>query len=132
MINKMPFFAQCLEDGGTAQVYVRRLPGLDIPAEVETPAMLEYGWNLPIPIPDLRWDLEGIRATLSFSQTPYKTRVPWEAIVAIAPKGQGCIVAWDQYVPAVVQDAVPLVAPFNVPETTEKKARHLSVVRENT
>ena len=108
MIDKMVFFAQCLDDEGVAQVYVRTIPGpdLQLPAGVELPIMLEYGWNMPIQIPDLKWTARGITATLSFNQTPYTTFVPWEAVVAISPRGAGCVVAWEGYVPGFVQAEV--------------------------
>jgi len=127
IVDKLPFFAKCLEDGGTVQIYVRSYPGLDVPADVTTPNMFEYGWSLPIKIPDLTWNEVGISATLSFCRTPYKTFVPWEAVVAMGPKGGGCVVAWENYVPAFVQDSVnPLPA-----APSEKKRPALSVVRNN-
>jgi hypothetical protein len=125
MIDKQDFFARCLEDGGVAQVYVHRLPGLDIPASVATPLMLEYGWSQPIQIPDLRWTDQGIYATLSFNQTPYPTFVPWSTVVAISPKGQGVIVAWDWNVPSIVQDDV-----VHQPTLPLDKKRGLSIVKD--
>jgi len=108
MIDKMVFFAQCLDDEGVAQVYVRTIPGpdLQLPAGVELPIMLEYGWNMPIQIPDLKWTARGITATLSFNQTPHKTFVPWDAVVAISPRGQGVMVSWEWYVPSFAQSEV--------------------------
>jgi hypothetical protein len=82
---------------------------------------------MPIPIPDLKWDTRGISATLSFDQSPFATFVPWEAVVAIGPKGQGVVVSWEFYVPALVQEAVdPRPA---APETTKRARPTLSIVR---
>ena len=124
MIDKLPFFARCLEDGGTAQVHVLQTPGLDVPADVTMPAMLEYGWSLPIPIPDLRWTDQGIFATLSFNQTHYPTFVPWSSVVAIAPKGQGLIVAWEWTLPGAFQAEVD-----HRPAAPVEKKRGLSLVK---
>jgi stringent starvation protein B len=46
--------------------------------------VLQYGQNMPIPIPDLKVDDEGITATLSFSRTPHRTFVPWSAVYIVA------------------------------------------------
>jgi stringent starvation protein B len=46
--------------------------------------VLQYGQNMPIPIPDLRVDDLGITATLSFSRTPHRTFVPWTAVYIVA------------------------------------------------
>jgi len=98
MLDKIPTFTSCLEErGGVAQVYVRDWPGLRLPAGVTLPTMLEYGWGLPIPMLDLSCGETGIRATLSFNQTPFDTFVPWEAVVAIAPRGRGVVVCWENY-----------------------------------
>jgi stringent starvation protein B len=46
--------------------------------------VLQYGQNMPIPIPDLSVDDQGITATLSFSRTPHRTFVPWTAVYIVA------------------------------------------------
>ena len=46
--------------------------------------MLQYGHDLPIPIPDLEVDDYGVRATLSFSRTAHLTVVPWSAVYVVA------------------------------------------------
>jgi hypothetical protein len=48
---------------------------------------LVYGLNQPKPIPDLECGEDGIRATLSFSNSPHLTFVPYEAIVAMRGDG---------------------------------------------
>ena len=45
--------------------------------------VLEYGLDLAKPIPDLDVSDEGIRATLSFSNEPHATFVPWAAVAQI-------------------------------------------------
>lgn len=46
--------------------------------------MLQYGNDLPIPIPDLQVDEYGVTATLSFSRSPQYTVVPWSAVYVVA------------------------------------------------
>jgi hypothetical protein len=46
--------------------------------------VLQYGHDLPIPIPDLEVDDFGVRATLSFSRMAHLTMVPWSAVYAVA------------------------------------------------
>jgi hypothetical protein len=50
----------------------------------EAHLVLQYGHDLPIPIPDLEIDAYGVRATLSFSRTPQLTVVPWSAVYVVA------------------------------------------------
>lgn len=62
-------------------------PDLVVPAHVQPsaqqPLHLEYGLNFPIPIPDIKADDSGVSATLSFDRSPYKTFVPWDAVVGM-------------------------------------------------
>ena len=45
--------------------------------------VLQYGHDLPIPIPDLEVDEHGVRATLSFSKNPQRTFVPWTSVYVV-------------------------------------------------
>jgi hypothetical protein len=60
---------------------------LVVPASVAPPEgaaqVLSYGLDMPVPIPDLVVDDSGVSATLSFSRSPFKTFVPWEAVVGV-------------------------------------------------
>lgn len=54
--------------------------------------VLQYGHDLPIPIPDLQVDEHGVSATLSFARTPSPTVVPWSAVyVVTALDGRGVL-----------------------------------------
>jgi hypothetical protein len=60
--------------------------------------VLQVGWDMPIPIPDLKVDSEGVYGTLSFSRTPYICHMPWKAIFAlVGDEGQGMI--WEDSMP---------------------------------
>ena len=45
--------------------------------------VLQVGLNMPIPIPDLRVDDDGLSCTLSFSRSPFWCNVQWSAIYAL-------------------------------------------------
>ena len=54
--------------------------------------VLQYGHDLPIPIPDLQVDEHGVSATLSFARTPSPTVIPWSAVyVVTAMDGRGVL-----------------------------------------
>jgi hypothetical protein len=65
---------------------------LVVPAPVVPPEgtaqVLSYGLDMPVPILDLVVDDSGISATLSFSHSPFKTFVPWEAVVGVWGHGE--------------------------------------------
>ncbi|HXU83192.1 MAG TPA: ClpXP protease specificity-enhancing factor SspB [Polyangia bacterium] len=46
--------------------------------------VLQYGRNMPIPIPDLEVTDDGVTATLSFSRAPHRTHVPWSSVYVVA------------------------------------------------
>jgi hypothetical protein len=64
---------------------------LVVPASVTPPEgaaqVLSYGLDMPVPVLDLEVTDAGISATLSFSRTPFKTFVPWEAVVGVWVRG---------------------------------------------
>lgn len=71
-----------------------RRPGVIVPAHLksEPHLVLQYGLDLPIPIPDLEVDEHGVRATLSFSKHPQRTVVPWSAVyVVTCDDGRGVL-----------------------------------------
>lgn len=93
--------------------------------------VLQIGFNMPIPIPDLDLNDDGVTCTLSFSATPHFCSVPWRAVFAlVGDDGRGMV--WPDDVPREVaahvqmQDAKPkatlrAVADTEAPEATEEK-----------
>ena len=60
--------------------------------------VLEIGLNMPVPIPDLRLDEEGMFCTLSFSRQPFFCAVPWQSVFAmVGEDGRGMV--WPDDVP---------------------------------
>ena len=77
-----------------------RLPSVQVPAEYKNRPQLalEFGLNLPVPIRDLRIDITGLSATLSFNRRPSPVFVPWHAIyLIIADTGRGAV--WEADAP---------------------------------
>jgi hypothetical protein len=71
--------------------------GVVLPDTVErtTHIILEYGKHLRIPIRGLRVEREGLRAILSFSQTPHPTFVPWRSVRGIITPDDAHGVVWE-------------------------------------
>ncbi len=62
-----------------------RRSGVLVPARLRSQAqvVLQVGLDMPVPIPDLRIDHEGVFGTLSFKGVPFACFVPWGAIFAL-------------------------------------------------
>lgn len=77
-----------------------RPSGVSVPPWLRNQAqlVLQIGLDMPIPIPDLRVDDEGVYGTLSFQRSPYTCVVPWEAIFALVGEdGRGMV--WPDSMP---------------------------------
>jgi stringent starvation protein B len=63
--------------------------------------VLQVGLNMPVPIPDLRLDDDGMSCTLSFNRAPFFCVVPWSSVFAmVGEDGRGMV--WPDDVPADV------------------------------
>jgi stringent starvation protein B len=63
--------------------------------------VLQIGLNMPVPIPDLRLDDQGLSCTLSFNRSPFFCSVPWASVFAmVGEDGRGMV--WPDDVPAEV------------------------------
>jgi stringent starvation protein B len=67
--------------------------------------VLQIGLNMPVPIPDLRLDEDGMSCTLSFSRSPFHCVIPWPAVFAmVGEDGRGMV--WpDDLPPEVARQA---------------------------
>src|SRR3984885_15676196 len=77
-----------------------RKEGFIVPAgfRKQPQLVLEIGLNMPVPIPDLRLDEEGMSCTLSFSRQPFYCIVPWSSVFAmVGDDGRGMV--WPDDVP---------------------------------
>lgn len=80
-----------------------RSEGVSVPQQFKKAPqlVLQIGLDMPIPIPDLEVDDDGIRCTLSFSRTPFYCIVPWTAVYAlVGDDGRGMV--WPDDVPPEV------------------------------
>jgi len=63
--------------------------------------VLQVGLDMPVPIPDLRVDEEGVFGTLSFKGVPFTCFVPWRAVFALVGEdGKGMV--WSSEMPSEV------------------------------
>jgi len=96
--SKRQAFLALLREGWTSLHLDARRSGVVVPQSLrgEAHLVLQYGHDLPIPIPDLEVDEYGVRATLSFSRTAHLTVVPWSAVYVVAcDDGRGVLYAED-------------------------------------
>jgi hypothetical protein len=99
--NKEQVMLELLKD---AWVYVQldpRRQGVELPEFLrQAPRLvLQYGYNMPVPIHDLVIDAQGIKATLSFRRVSHSTVVPWSAVFAITDGDQRGYL-WEADLPA--------------------------------
>jgi stringent starvation protein B len=89
-----------------SSVYVHldpRPPAVGVPAwfKKQPQLVLQIGLNMPVPIPDLRLDDDGLSCTLSFNRNPFFCVVPWASVFAmVGDDGRGMV--WPDDVPAEV------------------------------
>jgi stringent starvation protein B len=89
-----------------SSVYVHLDPRQDtvvVPAwfKKQPQLVLQVGMNMPVPIPDLRLDDDGMSCTLSFNRAPFFCVVPWSSVFAmVGEDGRGMV--WPDDVPAEV------------------------------
>jgi stringent starvation protein B len=84
-----------------------RRPGVLVPARLRSQAqvVLQVGLDMPVPIPDLRVDEEGIFGTLSFKGIPFTCFVPWGAVFALVGEDAKGMV-WSKEMPQEVATAL--------------------------
>ena len=71
---------------GSLFVYLDpRREGVRVPDHLrkQPQLVLQFGLDLPVPIPDLRVDESGVHGTLSFNRSPFPCRVPWDAVFGL-------------------------------------------------
>jgi stringent starvation protein B len=80
-----------------------RREGVEVPAWLkdQIQIVLQIGLDMPIPIPDLHVEDQGIFATLSFNRSPFGCIVPWRAIFAVVgDDGRGMV--WPEDMPVEI------------------------------
>jgi stringent starvation protein B len=84
--SKRDAFTAFLREGWVSLHLDARRAGVVVPPSFATEPhlVLQYGRNMPIPIPDLEVTDDGVSATLSFSRAPHRTHVPWSSVYVVA------------------------------------------------
>lgn len=84
--SKRDAFSAFLREGWVSLHLDARRAGVAVPPTFanEPHLVLQYGRNMPIPIPDLEVTDDGVSATLSFSRAPHRTHVPWSSVYVVA------------------------------------------------
>ena len=113
-------FLALLKEGWTSLHLDARRAGVIVPEAFrgEAHLVLQYGHDLPILIPDLEVDDDGVRATLSFSRIDHLTVVPWSAVYAVA-----CVDGRGVLYPEDVPSDVSVIAS---PEAAEAPAEEVA------
>jgi stringent starvation protein B len=102
-------------DGVTVPPWFKKQPQL----------VLQIGLNMPVPIPDLSLDGDGVSCTLSFNRSPQFCNVPWKAIYALVGEdGRGMV--WPDDVPPEVAAQTRVAG--GEAKTKKKKKAHLRAV----
>lgn len=98
--------------------------------------ILCFGHNLPVPIPDMVINQEGIAATLSFRRMPQRVKIPWAAVYGLASE-EGSYV-WPESCPQDIQavattpESPPTKRPvFEVVDGGAEDVRHDAYGRPN-
>lgn len=99
--SKMDVVRSMLLTSDTMMVHLDpRVFGVIVPMRFrkQSQLVLQLGTNMPVPIPDLTVDEEGIEATLSFGGIAYTCVIPWVAVyAAVREDNKGMI--WENEMP---------------------------------
>lgn len=84
-------------------------PGTIIPARlrIQPQVVLQVGRDMPVPIPDLRVDTDGVYGTLSFKGVPFTVLVPWKAVFAVVGEDGKGVVFQDPPKAVMAQASLP-------------------------
>jgi stringent starvation protein B len=86
----------------------------------EPQLVLQIGFDMPVPIPDLQVDTDGIYGTLSFNRSPFTCHVEWEAVFALAgDDGRGMV--WPDSIPHEITEEIEREAGREPPPVVEER-----------
>jgi stringent starvation protein B len=112
-----------LLDQGSVFVHLDpRLDAVVVPAwyRSEPQLVLQIGFDMPVPIPDLQIDSDGVYGTLSFNRSPFTCCVPWEAVFALAGEdGRGMV--WPDSMPEEISREIEREAGRQPPPVVEER-----------
>src|SRR5438046_9831803 len=91
--SKRDAYTAFLREGWVSLHLDARRAGVSVPPSFanEPHLVLQYGRNMPIPIPDLEVTDEGVSATLSFSRPPHRATARRSSVYPVACTARRCI-----------------------------------------
>ena len=91
-----------LKGGEVKLILDARRAGVIVPEYLATEGrlVLQVGYRMAVPIPDLKVDARGVSGTLSFKRHPFFVNVPWAAVYAVVGVDDGRGWIWHDDVPA--------------------------------
>ncbi len=99
-----------------------RMDGVVVPDwyRSEPQLVLQIGFEMPVPIPDLAVSSEGIYGTLSFNRSPFTCQVEWDAVFALAgDDGRGMV--WPDSMPNEISQEIEREAGREPPPVVEER-----------
>ena len=86
--------------------------------------VLQVGYAMAVPIPDLKIDDDGVTCTLSFGGRPFWCSMPWSAIYAmVGEDGRGMV--WPDDLPPEVARQAMAAAPAPAAEENARRGKKL-------
>jgi stringent starvation protein B len=113
-LNKHAVAIEILKTGSLFVHVKAQIEGVIVPSNLKKRdfVVLQVGYNMPVPIPDLEIASEGVSGTLAFKGVPFWCDIPWASVVAlIGDNGKGRV-----YDTAYVTH---LAAPLEPPKKTK-------------
>ncbi len=68
--------------------------------------VLQVGFDMPVPIPDLFFNDKGWGGTLSFDRVSFYCYIPWECVVALGDE-RGMGISWDESTTPYADEPIP-------------------------
>ena len=105
--NKEQVALSLLERGNVFLHIDPRLTGVVVPPWLndQPQLVLQVGMDMPVPIPNLHVDEEGVSGTLSFNRSPFACFIGWDAVFALAgDDGRGMV--WPESLPPEIADEI--------------------------
>ncbi len=131
---KQAVMLELLREGYAFVVLDARRPGVSVPPHLagNSGLVLQFAYDMPVPIRDLTVDQAGIRATLSFQRSPHACVIPWDAVYVLHD-GEGRGVQFPTDAPADLSaddvEAAPAAEPPPAAKPGKKpRPSHLKLV----
>ncbi len=94
ILDKKTALKYLLKHGSPFVHFDGRTEGCKMPPRLigNPQVVLQFGYNMAVPIPDMKVDNLGVSGTLSFRGVPFFCFVPWNAIFAVVGEdGKGAV-----------------------------------------